>query len=388
MTWYRAVPAAVIVSLQLVPGAAPAADELSAVATQVAGTVTVTAGPEGKEVRRLEPFGLVRTGDEINVPAGGRVGLACSSDRWIELTGPELRTLTPAACADGRPLEPGSYRSMAPRGGRFRTIEGVMVLERGTREPAVDVMVLSPRETAVLAARPLLRWRREPGAIEYQIEITGLGNRQTIGAAQVRCRPEAAWDGLTVCSLPLPESYSDLAPGKTASLNVGYRTSIAAPFVTVEEGVSIKRLDDGKKVRERLAAIGALPVAELIRALLAAGVYAEHRLYADAIAAYRRAATLLPSAPVEVTLGDLYLEVGLLRFAARHYQAALDTNAGPAVEAAAAFGFGRAHYGVHNYGEARERFQQAAALYSELGLAEEQAAAEKWALAAEQRRPH
>ncbi|MCP4660136.1 MAG: hypothetical protein GY856_32440, partial [bacterium] len=105
-------------------------DELTAVVTQVEGTVTVEGGRARDEVRRLRPPELVRAGDKINVPDGGRIGLVCSSDHWIELSGPERRTVTKMWCDQGRKLDPGTYRSLVPRGGRFRMVGGIWVLER------------------------------------------------------------------------------------------------------------------------------------------------------------------------------------------------------------------------------------------------------------------
>lgn len=137
-------------------------------------------------------------------------------------------------------------------------------------------------------------------------------------------------------------------------------------------------------VRERLAAIGSLPVGGTARALARAGVYAEHGLYADAIAAYREVLRPDSAAATRVTLADLYFKVELDRWAYRHYEEVSTASDEPGVLAAAALGLGRVHYARGGFPEARDHFRQAEALYARLGLTEEQAAA-RAAAAAEKR---
>jgi len=361
-------------------------EELTAVVTQVEGTVTVEGGRAHDEVRRLRPPELVRAGDKINVPDGGRVGLVCSTDHWIELSGPKRWTVTEPGCDQGCERSPGTYRSLAPRGGRFRVVDGMFVLERSVREPVPDALLLSPRQTAVLEARPVIRWRQVARAVEYEIELNSLVQR--VDASKLRCEADPAWDDVAVCSFSLPADHPGLPAGKISFLNVGYRTSIAARVARKEEeSLPIERLSEEKAqaVRERLAAIASLPVSESIRGLLEAGVYAEHGLWADAIAAYRRSLALLPEAPTQVTLGDLYLKIGLHRFAFARYQEALDRYDDLTVDAAATFGIGRLYAARRVYGEALCHFRKAEGLYERLGLDEEKAAATQAAAEAEAR---
>ncbi|MCP4664244.1 MAG: tetratricopeptide repeat protein, partial [bacterium] len=205
--------------------------------------------------------------------------------------------------------------------------------------------------------------------------------------SKVRCEADPAWDNVPVCSYSLPADHPGLPPGKTSFLNVGYRTSIAARVARKEESPPIERLSEEKAraARRRLAAIAALPVPQAIRGLLEAGAYAEHGLYADAIAAYRRTLALLPQETIRVTLGDLYLQVGLHRFAFARYQEALDRSDDPAVDAAATFGIGRLYAARRNHGEALCHFRKAERLYAQLGLDEEKAVAKQAAAAAEAR---
>jgi len=370
-------------SVASVPPAA--AQELAAVVTQL--EPTVTRRQTGDEIpRTVATLDVVRQGEEIVVTSRGRVGLVCSSERWIELRGPTSWTLLPEACAKGSELHPGTYTTMVPRGGRFRTVEGILVLERSVRDQPGEALLLSPRETVVRSARPQIQWRFIADAVEYEITLTGLAKPVRVRAGDARCQAEPEWDGVNVCAVPWPEAHPGLQPGSTVFLNVGYRTGLASPLHQEDEtgsGRWIARLGEAaeSKLAGRLAALESLGWPEATRALLTAGIYAERRLFADALATYRQ--VLEPGREaIEVTLGDLYSKVGLFRFAFLHYQTVLDKEHDPTLRAAASFGIGRLYAGMpKGRARANEYFKKAENLFAGAGLEEEKTAAEKAAAA-------
>ncbi|HSF41988.1 MAG TPA: hypothetical protein VLT87_19465, partial [Thermoanaerobaculia bacterium] len=134
-------PASVFLMAILLAGAVRGAD-LTAVLSQVEGKVTVKeeaprrrSPDSGASVRQARFLQVVRAGDEIRVPAGAGAGLVCSNDRWIALPQEMESRLTKDLCLQGKPLPPGTYKKLAPVGGRFQSVEGALVLERNTRAP-------------------------------------------------------------------------------------------------------------------------------------------------------------------------------------------------------------------------------------------------------------
>jgi len=93
----------------------------------------------------------------------------------------------------------------------------------------------------------------------------------------------------------------------------------------------------------------------------------KNELYAQAIATYEPMLVTQPASVLHVTLGDLYREIDLQRYAFAAYQAALVLlNAGEddlAVRAAAEFGMGQVEYSRGNFKEAEQHYEKAIALY-------------------------
>ena len=348
------------------------AQEQKAVVTQVQRTVTDSAA---REIRTLD---ILPAGSKLHVPRGGRIGLICSSDHWVDLVGVSNWVLNEDSCRAGRELEPGTYRSLAPRGGRFRTVDGVLVIERDTRDLPTEVVLLSPRETLVREARPKLRWFRQPGAVEYEIELTGSAGSVLLRIEDEACAPEVGWEGAEVCSVTWPSAHPGLNFGDWCRVNVGYRTRRAAALTRDDPtglGRRVERLGQAREIvlSRRLEAREDLWLSEAGRALYEAGLFVEFRLYADAITSYRRARSLGSSA-VTVTLGDLYFETGLPGLAAEHYSLALKDQ-DSAIQAASRFGLGRVWFIYHEFDKASDFFHSAEELLENLGLLSEQKAA-------------
>lgn len=364
---------------------AAASEELTAVLTQVQGNVTigeaaVARGPR-PEPRRAQFLQIMRAGDEVNLPAGAGAGFVCSTDRWVEINGNKNQRVTEELCLSGKPLPPGTYRKLAPRAGRLRSFKNALVLEGDTRggdeEDFAVPILISPRNTAVLEARPTFLWTPVSEATDYEIDLTGPKPfKIRLDASGVDCTAKTG--DVTVCKLSYPDKESDLPPGTISFLTIHARRGIAAPLREESQPSRLNRLppDKAEEIRLQLERLGGLPLDEQSHHLLAADIYAHEGLFADAISSYQKALATRDTPEVKVTLGDLLLKISLLRPAARLYQGVLDGNPGAAVAAAAEFGLGRIEYARRSFEHAEYHFRKARDLFSSLGLKEEAAAAE------------
>lgn len=379
-------PAFVLLIAILLAGAVRG-DDLTAVVSRVEGNVTVKEAPRrrnpdsGPPIRQARFLQVVRGGDEIHVPAEAGAGLVCSNDRWIALPQGMENRLTPELCLRGKPLPPGTYKKLAPVGGRFQSIEGALVLERDTRVPGFGTpTLLSPRNTSLLDARPEIVWAPVQGAIEYEIDLEGSRSfRFRLDASETPCdRNGDDWGEEKVCSIPWPEPVPDLPYGETFSLSVGARHSLASPPRKESEPSRIQRLTEERveQVRASLERLKDLPLEAEARRLLEAEVYARAGVFSEAIPAYR--ALALREAPeIWVTLGDACFAVGLFRRAAKSYQSVLDSSPDVEGRAAAEFGLGNMEYAHRNHIKAEEHFRKARELYGLLGMKVEAEAANR-----------
>lgn len=367
------------------------ASDLLAVLVQVEGTATITErfsrdapGPTTRpRVRRARPLQVVGFGDGLRIPQGASVGLVCSTDRWVLLLPSKSeRRLDNAICSAGQPLMPGTYRRLAPKAGRLRSIRGAVVLERGTRRPEdEDVtipMLLEPRDTAVLGGRPDLRWTRVKGATEYLVEMVGeVSFRARFDAEDVFCAQEFGWGDTEVCLISYPQSAPEFPPGTLSYLSIAARRGLASPWQRESALQRVQRLP-AAQVAELRARLDALAVpGEIAHQLLEADIYAEEGLLKDALAVYRGLAPQgIPE--VLVTLGDIYLETGLLAPAARSYQSARHVAGRPLViDAAVELGLGWIEYARRNFVQAQKHFRCSRGLYAGQGFAQEAAEAEQ-----------
>ncbi len=356
----------------------PSPEALQGVITQVQGAVEA-AGPGVSDLPLASPWQVIRAGVIVRVPKGGTAGIVCSNRRFVRLRGPASWSLTEPGCAGGKELTLGEYARVAPQGGRFKVVEGLLVLEREPRfvdgDDPLAPLVLSPRHTILRSPRPRFSWRRVPTAAEYELRLEGprIKYRDRLKAGEVAC--SEVLEGISVCSLPWPEERPDLPPGSTFSLGIAARSGIADSWhiddpveITTQEVAQAAALE---RQLQELASLG-LEGAALDAAQ--AGLLAENGFYADAADLYRRALAAAPAPELRVTLADLDFVTGLHSLAETRYRAALAEDA-PAIRAAAAFGLGRVAYARRKYPEAAASFRQARELYSQLRLGEETDAA-------------
>lgn len=363
--------------------------DMTGVITQVKGAVSL-AGPGVGPVPLASPWQVVRSGVTLRLPERAAAGIVCSNRRFVRLRGPASWSLSEQGCAAGRELTPAEYAVVAPQAGRFKVIDGLMVLEKDLRtdddeDPLVPV-VLAPRE-ALLSPRPTVSWLRVPSATEFNVEWNGRGGPrpQRLDAADLSCA--AGPGGLEVCSLPWPKDRPGLPPGETYFLTLAAREGIVEPWHQAKAvEVRTLRLQDTAALESRLRDLADLGLAGAVLDTARAGLLAENKIYGDAAEAYRRALEAAPTPELRVTLADLYLTVGLFRFADPLYRQALGEE-GPAVRAAAAFGLGRLEYARRRFKEAFERFRQAEEIYRGQKLSEEEETARQAAKRAADRLP-
>jgi hypothetical protein len=372
-----------LMALAASPGSAQNPSELTAVLTQIEGQVTLS--PEGgakfRSVHVAAPRQVVRRGELVHVPAGAQAALICSTEALVRLTGPRDWVLDAASCGRGIALPESSYRNLTAYAGRILPRNGALLLELETRN--VDVgpgpLLLSPRNTAVIAPSPRLVWTRVPEAVDYEIEIRGtVRTTLRVAANDLPCGPESgAWRGLDICTWTPTARWPALEPDQKVYLRLGSRQTSTAPFHPASEVFPIRLLSalEQRNVQENVRQIEKLPIDRPDRLLLTAAAYAHHELLADAIATYDEALRAQELPEARVTLGDLYLTLGLIPLAEREYRQVLAGGPPPVVQAAAELGLGDATGLRKRFREARDHFERAQEIYTTLGLPAEAAEA-------------
>jgi len=370
-----------------VNAASPA--KLTGILTQIDGAVQL-AGPGVRGAPLATLWQVIRSGVTVRLPEATAAGVVCSNRRFVRLRGPAAWSLSEATCAAGKELTPGEYASVAPQAGRFKVVEGLLTLEReirgGDEDDPLAPVVLSPRNTVLRSPRPTLSWTRVPSAVEYRVEWSGpgAGYDTRLSAGDVACG--AGPDGIEICSQPWPADRPDLFPDATYFLQVAAHGGVVEPWHEADRVVvQTQKLSAAAALDRRLQDLESFGLAGSL-AIVRAGLLAAGGLYADAAEAYRRVLTSSPTPELRVTLGDVYLAMGLVQLAEPRYREAA-REGGPSVQAAVAFGLGRVEYARGRYCEAASDFRQAQKLYAAQALGEEEAAARRAAERAAARAP-
>jgi tetratricopeptide (TPR) repeat protein len=221
-------------------------------------------------------------------------------------------------------------------------------------------------------ARPRLVWTQVPDAIEYEIKLRGpVETSIRLAADDLYCgHGSGPWLDLDVCSWVPSAKWPALEPEKPVFLKLGSRQALTTPLRQVREVYQIHLLsvNDQRVVQENLRQIATLPVDKASRLLLTAGIYADGGLHADAIATYNEALQAQERPEARVTLGDLYLTIGLTALAERESRQVLAGAPDSAAQAAAELGLGQVAYFRKLFSDARAHFEHARALYTTLGL--------------------
>ena len=387
----RSMAAFLLLGLAAAAAEQPPPGALHGVITQVHGAVEAI-GPGVSDLPLASPWQVIQARVTLRVPKGGSAGIVCSNRHFVRLRGPASWSLTEPACAAGKELTPAEYALIAPQGGRFKVVKGLLVLERelrgGDGDDPLAPVVLSPRNSVLRSPRPTVSWSRVPTATEYLVHWIGRGaggHDLRLEAGKVAC--SEILQTISVCSLSWPEDHPDLPPGRTFSLKIAARSGIAENWhfndpveVSTQEIAQAAALESQLRDLESLGLEGA--------ALDAArgGRLAERGLYTDAADLYRQALAAAPTSELRITLADLDFAMGLYFLAEPRYREVLPDSA-LTVRAAASFGLGRIAYARGKYREAAASFRQARELYSQLRLGEEEDAARQAAEKAAARVP-
>jgi tetratricopeptide (TPR) repeat protein len=351
-------------------------EDLTAVVAQIEGQVTLS--PEGRaefrSVRHVAQRQIIRRGESVHVPTGAQVTLICSTETLVNLTGPGEWVLDSRGCGQGLSLPENSYRNLASYAGRILPRNGALLLELETRyvEVGLGAILLSPRNTVTMDANPRLVWTRVPDALEYEIKLRGpIETSIRLAADEIQCgQGSGPWRGLDVCSWAPSGKWPALEREKPVALSFGSRQTSTAPFSRMREmyRIHLWSVNDQRSVQENLHQFDTLPVDKASRLLLIAGVYAKGGLYADAIATYDEALQVQEMPEARVTLGDLYLTVGLTALADREYRQVLAGAPQAVACAAAELGLGQVAYFRKFFDDARSHFERASEIYTSLGL--------------------
>lgn len=356
--------------------------DFSGVATIVPrGTSSPERGPTPLEgVRR---FRIIAEGDEIVVAAAASLTVVCSTDQIVQLHGPARRTLGPALCRTGR-RGSSVYRALTPGGGRLWTLGHVYHFSpkspaRGHDEEDLAVPVVLAPLGDTLEERPTIVWRGVEDAVEYEIAIVREARWSPIRrtAADVSCASDTLdlVEG-TICSMPWFPGQPGLSVGQEVRLVVRARTSLGGPWRAVPKPSNLRRQAIGPSMRAELTALEDVPE-DPVRQMLEADIYARHRLWTDAAAAYRDALDGGGPPEASTSLGDVYLSMNLFVTAAKSYEKAFAESGDPAAHAAAELGLGLLERAHHDFDTAQQRFERARDLYRAAGYEKEAAEAER-----------
>lgn len=373
---------AVVTPLQLAAASGP-----RAVVVEIDGGATVledSGGAGAPAPRRLQALDLVGSGNTVALQAGQRIALLCSTERLVRVDGPARWRLDDGSCGQGRRQPPGTFDGVVPERGRLVRFGDVLALEMTTRDEhrtGVPVL-LAPRNTAVLDPAPDLVWTAVPGAVKYRVEVMSLA---TLDGKTVEVEPGEAgcgeglesWPGIEVCSLPWSSLASSAEPpGGTVSLTVGAQVAMGGPLRSEDHRPRIHWLTAAKRRQlEERRALARGQEDPFLRATLEARAVLELELYEEARRRLLEALAVRSVPALRVSLGDLYMEIGLPARAMESYRGAAETATGAAVRGAAEYGLGRASYAMSRYGQAREHFERAADHFGRAGLTPERTAA-------------
>ncbi len=327
--------------------------------------------------RHPDPMHTLGAGQRVNVGDGGKATILCV-DNHIHLVGPGTYIVTEEWCGGGQPLPADSCHQTT---GNVCKQEGSAVILAPEKDKENDYgnipVILSPRQTHLLDPQPTIQWVSVDKATQYEVR---LGSAAVKMKAEIACVAEEQVAPHQLCSLPWPADWL-LEPGKPYTLVVAARRSVAEKWRESEPS-ELRTLDadTAAHLQADIAAVQALDLDPTTQNLALAGLYTRQQVYSQAIAHYEAILQDTSAPALFNTVGDLYRQVELQRYALKAYKAGLDLlDTGPddpATRAAAEFGSGQAEYSRLRYTQAEPYFTRAVTLYVAMPVQEEYAAAE------------
>ena len=321
---------------------------------------------------------MLTNGERVNVSAGGAATIYCV-DNHIHVVGPGLYIVTTEWCGGGQPLPADSCQQTT--GNVCKTAGSAVILapEKDKESDFGNIpVILSPRHTYLLDLHPTIQWVSVDKAIQYEVRLGSSAVKKR--KEEITCVEEERAAPNQLCSLPWPVDWV-LEPDNLYTLVVAARRNVAEPWRESEpSALYTLDVDIAAQLNEDITTVQALALDPTTQNLVLAGLYTRQQVHSEAIIRYEVILQDAPAPALFNTLGDLYRQVELQRYALKAYKAGLDLlNArpdDPAARAAAEFGSGQAEYSRLRYTQAEPYFTRAAALYSAMPVQEEYAAAE------------
>ena len=232
-------------------------------------------------------------GDLLKVGESSSVKVVCSDLK--------IRDITAGMAGVPCPASPAFLR--APDGSRINV----------TRSNGASLMVLAPRKTKVLSTHPLLRWTPVEGATTYTVIVRA---ENFYWSRQVNA----------ITELQYPEDAPRLQPGVVYKAIV--RTADKSSESEAGLGLGFSILDPGEKkiVEDEQREVESLGLPDGPTQFILAHLYAAHGLESEAIQRLELVSGSFKVAAVDRSLGDFYLQVGLVRDAEKYYLNSLDIS--------------------------------------------------------------
>jgi hypothetical protein len=271
----------------------------------------------------------LRFGDESS-----RVNLICPDASAHRLT-----RENPHIPCDPRPVQPSDGRGL-----------------RSLQDQAFPVIV-SPRASKLLNARPMLKWTAVQGATEYNVAVRG---------------PGVKWVTTVTSSSEIryPAAAPELRPGNSYKLIVEANGHASTEEPGLGLGFTIISDPEASAVRAAESDIGASGLPLRIQKLLISDLYISNGLNSEAIEILTELTSRTNDETLFSSLGELYVTVGLPRHAEASLLRAIELSQKADdldVEAIAQEALGRVYRDIGNSEQSRRRRRRAAEIYERLG---------------------
>lgn len=318
-------------------------------------------------------FDILRYGTTINVI--GSATIVCYNNTVYKVQDRTNVVITGEACFQPTPLPHD-----APGGDIIPGDDDSLILTDVTLEEEADYgrvpIILSPRNTRLMASPPLIRWVEQADATTYRLSLTNAPDAPTVvvQAADVTCMEEPITAPYRVCEHPWPPTWS-VPTDEGIFLTVAGRASLPSPWIASERS---RLVVVGEETQERITRdierVMALVPDPSTQNILIAGIYRQAQLYDEAIQRYRTESEAAASPLLYIRLGDLYRSIDLQRFALDAYERAAEVLAPQddlLLRAALEFGLGAVRFTREDYVAAAEHLETSLALYEIVGTTEQ-----------------
>jgi tetratricopeptide (TPR) repeat protein len=331
--------------------------------------------------QRPRPMQGLADGARVNVSAGGSATVV-SFDNHVRTVDPGSQTVNKQWTKSGQKLPSTSCQQTT---GTVCQQSRNAVAFQPEKDRESDYgnfpVILSPRGDRLFDLQPVIQWVAMNNARDYKLQLDS--NILKVSAADVVCAAEESETSDLVCSIAWPAAWQ-LEPDKRYSLVVAARRKVDEEWRMADKSskTSFRTLDTetAQHLQDDIVATRALGLDPLTEKLVLASLFVSHTVQSQAILLYEEIARQTPAAALYNTLGDLYRQIELQRYAIRAYNAGLSLldngEDDPPVRATAQFGIGQAEFSRQRYHQAEPYFTEAVALYAQMPVQEEYAAAE------------